>query len=120
MSTHIYYYIWTIPIGRQEPAIISVHADSIDDAYASIKAEVEKLSAIVRNPPRYVIDPVATHKLRVVAAVALHTSFDKVSVEVKNTTLPERLMQLLDNVAPVINHVKHYGWRLDREPPTIC
>jgi hypothetical protein len=119
MSTHIYYYIWTIPISRQEPAIISVHADSIDDAYASIKAEVEKLSAIVRNPPRYVIDQVATYKLRVVAAAALHTSFDKVSVEIKNTTLPARLMTLLDSVPPTINSIQHHGWRLDRETPTI-
>jgi hypothetical protein len=120
MSTHIFYYNWTIEIGRQEPAVISVYADSLDDAYASIAREVKKLSEVVRNPPRYIIDQVATNKLRVVAAAALHTSFDKVTVQVKKTTLAERFMAFLDSVEPNISSVKHYGLRLDRDAPVIC
>lgn len=119
MSTHIFYYNWTIEIGCQEPEVISVYADSLEDAYASISREAEKLSEVVHNPPRYIIDQVATNKLRMVAA-ALHTSFDKNTADVKNTTLPERFMLFLGSVEPNISSVKHYGLRLDRGAPVIC
>ena len=67
-----------------------------------------------------VVPLLAAPVARVVAAAALHTSFDKVTVQVKNTTLPERFMSFLDSVEPNISSVKHYGLRLDRDAPVIC
>jgi hypothetical protein len=120
MSAQILYYLWTVSVGDDRTATFSVYADSLDEAYASMQKEVEQLSAIVRNPPRYIVDPIATHKLCLVAAAAFGLPFSNVSGMIKRTTLPASFMGFLDSTEPKIMSVETYGLRLDRETPTIC
>jgi hypothetical protein len=120
MSAQILYYLWTVPVGEDRTATFSVYADSLDEAYASLQREVEQLSAVVRNPPRYIVDPVATHKLCLVAAATFGPPYSTASSVTKRTTLPASFMGFLDSAEPKIMSVETYGLRLDRETPTIC
>jgi hypothetical protein len=118
MST-LFYYIWTIETNRKRPVIISTHADSFDEAYLKIKTEVEKLSASVRNPNRYLEDPETVTKLKLLSAITGNHE-DFFSDKYKSPSLPASLMQLLDNTEPKINCINNQGIRLDRMSPVIC
>jgi hypothetical protein len=119
MSAQILYYTWTVSVGEAKTASFSVYADSLDEAYVSLQREVDRLSAVVRNPPRYIVDPVATHKMCLIAAATLHMPFDDASSEIKRTMLPATFIRFLDNTMPKITKVPTYGIRLDRQAPNI-